>query len=112
MVVVGIETVGIAQGGEIKGFVEHRASRLKTRLPTVGKALFGEVQVEHHGTKIEYRFMDAEGAVRPFGVVWRLNVKGRLAFNQLWGGAKGGRRRLKGHPCANAKEGFVVARHL
>ena len=112
MVVVGVETVGIAQGGEVKGFVEHRASRLKTGLPTVGKALFGEVQMEHHGTKVKNRFMDAEKAVRTFGVVWCLNVKSRLAFNQLWCGAKGGRRRLKGDAGAETKEGFVVARHL
>ena len=108
MVVVGIETVGIAQGGEVKGFVEHRASRLKTRLPTVGKALFGEVQMEHHRAPVEHGFVGLEKAVRPFGVVWRLNVKGRLAFNQLWGGAKGGRRRFKGHAGAETKERFPL----
>ena len=108
MVVVGIETVGIAQGGEVKGFVEHCTGRVKTGLPTVGKALFGEVQMEHHGTKVKNRFMDAEGAVRPFGVVWRLNVKSRLAFNQLGGGAKGGRRRFKGDAGAETKERFPL----
>ena len=63
MVVVGVEAIGVAQGGEVKGFVEHRAGRLKPRLPTVGKALFGEMQMEYHRTKVKDGFMDAEGAV-------------------------------------------------
>ena len=57
MVVVGVETVGIAQGGEVKGLIKHCTGRVKTGLPTVGKALFGEVQMEEHRAKIEHRFV-------------------------------------------------------